>query len=125
MLSVKRVLSFIIIVFLSTACGQQKEVNNSSPYKQEGVIVEIKQINNNLKQLLLIPNTKFEDISNKNDNELHRMAEEKDGAFYSFDSSEYNHIEVGMKVIVHWDGSQDDSIPPYRGADNIEVVLGK
>ena len=121
----KRVLSFLMIGCLLSACSQQGEVNNSSPYKQEGIIVEIIQINNNIKRLLLIPNTTFENISNKNGIELLRLAEEKNGAYYSFISSDYEHIEVGMKVMIHWDGSQDDSIPPYRGADRIEVVSNK
>ncbi|MDX5475691.1 MAG: YobA family protein [Bacillaceae bacterium] len=121
----KRVLSFILIVFWLSACGQQVEVNNSSPYKQEGIIGEITQTQNNRKQLLLIPNTDLEDISNKGGNELHRLAQEKDGAFYSFMSSDYNQLEVGMKVIVHWNGNQDDTDPPQRGADKIEIVSNK
>lgn len=125
MFLLKRVLSFILIVFWLSACGQQVEVNNSSPYKQEGIIGEITETQNNRKQLLLIPDTNFEDIFNKGGSELHKLAQEKDGAYYSFLSNEYEQLEVGMKVVVHWNGNQDDTDPPQRGADKIEVVSNK
>ena len=122
---VNRALSLLMVFFLLSACSQQGEVNNSSPYTQEGIVAEITQTKNNRKQLLLIPNTDFKDISNKNGYELHRLAQEKDGAYYSFMSSDYNQLEIGMKIIVHWNGNQDDTHPPQRGADKIEVVSNK
>ncbi|WP_157842692.1 MULTISPECIES: DUF3221 domain-containing protein [Bacillus] len=125
----KRVSSFILFIFILSACGQQGESNNSinTSYinKQEGIIAEIQENQNNRKQILVIPNTDFEDISNKTPNELVKIAQEKDGAYYSIAPGKYEELELGTKVIVYWDGDQNDTEPPQRGADKIEVITNK
>lgn len=50
------------------------------------------------------------------------ICRENDGAYYSFKSADYEDLEVGMKVIVHWDGYQEDSDPPQCDAESIDIV---
>ena len=52
-----------------------------------------------------------------NDNELIKIAQEKGGAYYSFETGKHEDLEVGAHVIVYWNGQQLDSNPPQRGLE--------
>jgi hypothetical protein len=101
---------------------QDRTVKTDSLEKQEGIIVQKRQ-KEDRHQLLVIPNAKEEDISNKTVEELIVLAEKKDGAYYYVDSQEFNELDVGTQVIVYWNApNQEDSAPPQRVAEKIESI---
>lgn len=104
-------LTFLVIVL--GACGQ-REVH-------EGIIAQIKEGRNELNQILIISNIDEGDIANKNNEELMNVAQENDGAYYSFKPTDYESLEVGMQVIIYWNGNQDDSAPPQRDAESVDI----
>ena len=99
----------IALGFLIAGCGQEE----TNLEHQEGIIVGIKEkdYQDGWSQILVVPNIIGEDISNKSDNELIKLAQEKGGAYYSFETSKYEELEVEAHVIVYWNGSQNDSNP--------------
>ena len=117
---------FVALSFLIAGCGQEQENNaedkGSTSKQQEGIIVDIKETQDGRSQILVVPNISEEDISNKKEDELINLAQEKDGAYYSFETSKYKELEVGAHVIVYWNGEQLDSDPPQRGIDKVDVV---
>lgn len=115
----KNKLHFILLVIMLSACGQQQveESSNNSHLQQEGIIVGIKG-----HQILVVPNIEKEDISNKTTDELNEMAQKKDGAYYSLYPGMYEELEVGAHVIVYWNGNQEESDPPQRVAEKIDIV---
>lgn len=111
---------FTIIVAAIAGCSnptQQGENNNTSLEKHAGIIAEKKD-----NRVLVIANIEEEDISNKTEEELIVLAQEKDGAFYNIATEEYNKVKVGEHVIIYWNGAQLDSDPPQRGAEKIEII---
>lgn len=119
----KRILFFILLAFVLSACDQQEQNRNTTLIeKQEGIIGQKEQKLDGC-QLLVIPSTKEEDISNKSVEELVRMAQQKDGAYYYVTTDVANDLEVGTQVKVYWNGSQNDSDPPQRTAEKIEIVM--
>ncbi|MBB4825071.1 hypothetical protein HNO89_002297 [Sporosarcina luteola] len=122
----KRLALSVALSFLIAGCGQE-QANNTENYssslkQQEGIIVDIKKNQDGRSQILVVPNTNEEDISNKKDDELIKIAQEKDGAYYSFETGKYEELEVGAHVIVFWNGSQLDSDPPQRGIIKVDVI---
>lgn len=97
--------------------------------EQEGFIVKIAQEESaghghkGWYSMLVIPNIEDIDISKKTDDELVRLAQEKNGAYYGVRPDLYHELElvVGMKVTVYWNGSQGDSDPPVRDAEQIDI----
>lgn len=122
----KLLILFVVLSFLVTGCGQEQENNtedmSSSSEQQEGIIVDIRETRDGWRQILVVPNISEEDISNKKEEELIKIAQEKDGAYYSFETSKYKELEVGAHVIVYWNGDQLDSDPPQRGIEKVNVV---
>lgn len=122
----KLLILFVVLSFLVAGCGQEQENNtedmSSSSEQQEGIIVDIRETRDGWSQILVVPNTSEEDISNKKEEELIKIAQEKDGAYYSFETSKYKELEVGAHVIVYWNGDQLDSDPPQRGIEKVDVV---
>ena len=112
---------FIVLSFLVAGCGQE-QTKKTDLEQQEGIIVDIREHQNGRNQMLVVPNITEEDISNKRLNELIRLAQEKDGAYYSFEIGEYKELEVGARVIVYWNGFQLDSNPPQRGLKKLEII---
>lgn len=116
----------VALSFLLAGCGQEQANNtknkSSSLEQQEGIIVDIKENQDGRSQILVVPNISEEDISNKKDDELIKIAQEKDGAYYSFKTGKYEELEVGAHVIVYWNGNQLDSDPPQRGIEKVDVV---
>ncbi|GAB0169060.1 DUF3221 domain-containing protein [Lysinibacillus sp. CTST325] len=108
----------IALSFLIAGCGQ--EATNLE--HQEGIIVDIKELSDGINQILVVPNVLHEDISNKKLDELIKLAQEKGGAYYSFEIGKYVDLQVGTHVIVYWDGSQLDSNPPQRGLDKVDII---
>ncbi|MFJ8089308.1 DUF3221 domain-containing protein [Lysinibacillus sp. NPDC095746] len=118
----KKGIFIILFVCILSACTQQGNKNNSSLEQQEGIIVDIKENQNGWNQILVVSNVSEGDISNKKADELIKMAQEKDGAYYGFEPGKYEELEVGTHVIVYWDGSQLDSNPPQRGLEKVEII---
>ena len=117
----KKLFTLVIALgFLIAGCGQEE----TNLEHQEGIIVGIKEkdYQDGWSQILVVPNISGEDISNKNNNELIKLAQEKGGAYYGFETSKYEELEVGAHVIVYWNGSQEDSSPPQRGLYKIDIV---
>lgn len=117
---------FVALNFLIVGCGQEQANNaqgkNSTSKQQEGIIVDVRETQDGWSQILVVPNISEEDISNKKEDDLINLAQEKEGAYYGFETSKYKELEVGAHVIVYWDGAQLDSDPPQRGIDKVEVV---
>nr|WP_269135805.1 DUF3221 domain-containing protein [Sporosarcina cyprini] len=90
--------------------------------QQEGIIVDIKENQNGRSQILVVPNISKEDISNKEEEELIKIAQENDGAYYGYETGKYKELEVGTYVIVYWNGNQLDSDPPQRGIERVDAV---
>ncbi|WP_160909563.1 DUF3221 domain-containing protein [Pontibacillus yanchengensis] len=111
----KKLIPFILFALVLGSCSQ-------SSNQQEGIVALKKADVNNLTEILLIPNTSEDEISNKNAEELEDMAKEKDGAYYHFPREEYKNLKIGSKIKVNWDGSQSSSDPPLRTAEKITVV---
>lgn len=117
---------FVAWSFLLASCGQE-ETNNaqdkdSTSNQQEGIIVDIRETQDGWSQLLIVPNISEEDIYNKKENELIHLAQEKGGAYYSYETSKYKELEVGAHIMVYWNGAQLDSDPPQRGIEKVDVV---
>lgn len=117
---------FVALSFLIAGCGQESANSardkSSTLEQQEGIIVDIREAQDGWSQILVVPNISEEEISNKKEEELIKLAQEKDGAYYSFETSEYKVLEVGSNVIVYWNGAQLDSDPPQRGIEKVDVV---
>ncbi|GKV67114.1 MULTISPECIES: DUF3221 domain-containing protein [unclassified Sporosarcina] len=122
----KKLLTLFVALSFLVACGQEQSNNiedtNSSLEQQEGTIVDIRASENGWSQILVIPDVSEEDIFNKKEEELIKIAQEKDGAYYGFESSKYKELEVGARVIVYWKGEQLDSDPPQRGIEQVDIV---
>lgn len=124
-LLLKRGLFIILLVGILSACGQQEQSNNTPSLKQEGIIVDIVKNQNKWNQILVVPNVNEKAISNKTKNELVKIAQEKEGAYYSLKPGKYEELAVGTHVIVYWNGLQLDSNPPQRKAEKIKIILNK
>jgi len=111
-------ISFLIFLVIALSACSQQELDLK---KHEGIIAEIEEKQNERNQILVISNIDEDDIINKNNEELIEVARENDGAYYSFKSADYEDLEVGMRVIIHWNGDQEDSDPPQRGAESIDI----
>ena len=100
----------VTLSFLVAGCGQEQANNtenkSGSLEQQEGIIVDIKENQGGRSQILVVPNISEEDTSNKKDDELIKIAQEKDGAYYGFETGKYEELEVGAHVIVYWNGDQ-------------------
>lgn len=114
----------VALSFLVAGCGQANNTENKSGSleQQEGIIVDIKENQDGRSQILVVPNISEEGISNKKDDELIKIAQEKDGAYYSFETGKYDELEVRAHVIVYWNGNQLDSAPPQRGIEKVDVI---
>lgn len=123
----KKIVALLIaVIFLAVACGQEESTNpgndSDSLEKQEGLIVEIRKTEEDWRQILVVPDVNEEEIDNKTEEELMKIAQDKKGAYYGLEKDEYKELEVGMYVIVSWDGLQLDSDPPQRGIEKIEII---
>ncbi len=116
----------VVLIFLVVGCGQGKtsgtENKDGSLEQQEGIIVDIQKQQKGRSQILVIPNINKDDISNKNQSELIKMAQKKGGAYYGFETDKYKELNVGDHVNVYWNGSQGDSDPPQREIEKIDVI---
>ena len=96
----------VALIFLVAGCGQEHTNNtenkSGSLEQQEGIIVDIEDNQDGRSQILVVPNISEEDFSNKKDEELIKIAQEKDGAYYGFETGKYEELEVGAHVIVYW-----------------------
>lgn len=110
----------IALSFLMVGCGQEE----TNLEHQEGIIVGIKEIENQdgWSQILVVPNISEGDISNKKDVELIKIAQEKEGAYYGFETGKHEDLEVGAHVIVYWNGQQLDSNPPQRRIEKVDII---
>lgn len=119
----KKLLIFLFFAFIISACSEQGEnINDNSLVKQEGIVAHKIELDNRNYQVLLIPNIKKEDLDNKTINQIGTMAREKDGAYYYVKSDEFKELKVGTQVMIYSDGFQEDSDPPQRVAEKIEVI---
>ncbi|WP_431804540.1 DUF3221 domain-containing protein [Halobacillus andaensis] len=117
----KKILLFLFITLVISACSyQEQNVDKTSLEKQEGIIALKKERDERSKQILLIPDVKEEDVNNKTESEMIKMAQENNGAFYAVSTDKYNEINIGTNVIVYWNGNQEDSDPPQRSAKKLQ-----
>jgi hypothetical protein len=74
--------------------------------------------------MLLISDIQATDILNKTEEELVKLSQENGGAYYGVNPAMYDELEldIGVKVIVYWNGNQGDSDPPIREAEKIEIL---
>lgn len=107
--------SLIVLLFLTLltiAC--------SSMEKNEGVIIDKRPANEG-KQLLVVPGVSEEEFTDKTERELIELAKEKEGAYYYVTDDEHENLEIGTKVTAYWNGTQQESNPPQRTAQQLEV----
>lgn len=122
MKQLKRILYFFVILLfgLMSACSQELNSNDAPLLDQEGIIVEIKEHEDDMwNQILVVPNISEDDIDDKTTETLIEMAQENDGSYYSLEPGKYDELEVGITVIVYWNGDQNDSNPPQREAKKL------
>ncbi|MDG5473206.1 DUF3221 domain-containing protein [Jeotgalibacillus sp. ET6] len=106
----------VVFAAILSACSSE-ETNNDALKQQEGLIAE-----KNEDHILVIPNLKKEDIDNKRNEELVMMASEKEGAYYEVEAEQLKELEKGIRVLLYWNGEQEDSDPPIRQAEKIETL---
>ncbi|MGD7045788.1 DUF3221 domain-containing protein [Jeotgalibacillus proteolyticus] len=107
----------IVIAAILSGCTSEEEKNSDALKQQEGIIAE-----KNEDHILVIPNFKKEDIENKRNEELVMMASENGGAFYEVEAEQLKELEKGIRVLVYWNGEQEESDPPIRQAEEIESL---
>ncbi|SDP64144.1 DUF3221 domain-containing protein [Halobacillus aidingensis] len=118
----KKILLFLLTAFVLSACSQQAQNDEKTTLENQEGIVALKKERGESSQILLIPNIKEEDINNKTEPEIIEMAQENKGAYYDVSTDDYNEIDIGANIIIYWNGNQEDSDPPQRGAKKIEKV---
>ncbi|WP_438318097.1 DUF3221 domain-containing protein [Sporosarcina sp. FA9] len=123
----EKITCFICYIDFPSSWLWQDQTNNTdnksgSLEQQEGIIVGIKENQDGRSQILVVPNISEDDISDKNDDELIKIAQESDGAYYGFETGKYEELEVGALVIVYWNGNQEDSNPPQRGIEKVDLI---
>lgn len=78
----KKIVALLIaVIFLAVACGQEESTNpgndSDSLEKQEGLIVEIRKTEEDWRQILVVPDVNEEEIDNKTEEELMKIAQDK------------------------------------------------
>jgi hypothetical protein len=122
----KRVLSLILIVVILGACGQQNDENNkntSHGERDEGIIVNIEKEDDGTYLILTLPSVENINIIDKTRDELIKLAQENDGAFYKVSQEKYEElgVDIGKRIVGYYD-AEFESDPPLRITDKIEVI---
>lgn len=114
---------FSLLLLLIIGCTNET-LNDNTLKTQQGIISKktYDEGTNDYKRVLLIPNSTSEEIADKTFEELVAIAQQKEGAFYAVTHEQYDELNEGAHVIIHWSGSQLDSDPPQRGANKIDVI---
>lgn len=125
----KKILFVTLLAYLLSACGQQE--NNDTVYQEnhEGTIVKIEETDtegnsyNGRYYLLVISDIQNINFLDKTEDELIKLAQEKDGAYYNVNSEVHEklNLELGTQIVLYYNG-QGDSDPPVRDAEKIEVI---
>ncbi|MDQ0350558.1 hypothetical protein J2R98_000361 [Alkalibacillus filiformis] len=118
----KRVLFLIILVVILVACGQQN--NCSSEKRHEGVIVNIEKATFNEEYFILtLPSVENLNFLDKTGDELIKLAQENDGAYYRLSQEEYEELglEIGKRIVGYYCGV-GESNPPVLLTDKVEVI---
>lgn len=100
----KKGLFMILFIFLLSGCAQDEEFEvKTRLFKHECIIISIES-----NQMLVASND--EAFSDK--------------VYYFFEEGKFDDLELeaGTHVYVYWNGNQNDSDPPQRGAIKIEVI---
>lgn len=124
----KKVGICILLVSIMCACSQQESKNKTSLLEQAGIIAIVDNTAVSTAEshsILLIPDIEGSRLANKIEDELIRLAQENQGAYYGVNPEMYEELqlETGMKVKVYWNGDQGDSDPPVREAEEIKVII--
>ncbi|QFT90902.1 hypothetical protein FIU87_19840 [Bacillus sp. THAF10] len=117
-----RAVLILVVLLLLSACGLDKQSGNSASMEKntpseeriEGVIADM-----NGKQILVIPDATREDLVDATWEELYKK---NGGAYYYVDAETADTLKIGMKVAVFWDGDQEDSEPPLRSTEKVEII---
>ncbi len=104
--------ALLLLMFLSMAC--------SSMEKSEGVIIDKRPANEGT-QLLVVPGVSEMEFTDKTERELIELAKENEGAYYYVTAEEQENLEIGTKVTIQWNGTEAESNPPQRTAQQLEV----
>ncbi len=122
----KRVLSLILIVVTLGACGQQNDENNknsSHGERDEGIIVNVEKEDDGRYLILTLPSVENINIVDKTRDELIKLAQENDGAFYKVSQEKYEELglDIGKRIVGYYD-AEFESDPPLRITDKIELI---
>jgi hypothetical protein len=118
----KRVLSLILLVVILGACGQQN--NCSSEERHEGVIVNIEKATFNEEYIILtLPSVENLNFLDKTRDELIKLAQDNDGAYYHLSQEKYEELglEIGKRIVGYY-CDVGESNPPVLFTDKIEVI---
>jgi hypothetical protein len=119
----KRLVSLILLVVLLGACGEN---DNDPSYaeRDEGVIVNIeKGTSDGTYRILTLPSVENINILEITRDELIKLAQENDGAFYEVSQEKYEELglEIGQRIVGYYN-HVGESDPPVRFTDTIEVI---
>jgi hypothetical protein len=120
----KRILSFILFVVILGACGQSNDKNNNTSYNSDdGVIVNIEKDNDGSYLLLTLPSVENINFLDKTKDELIKLAQENDGAFYKVSQEQYEEfgLEIGQRIVGYYN-DVGESDPPVLFSNKVEVI---
>ncbi|MFD2629949.1 hypothetical protein [Oceanobacillus kapialis] len=119
-----RVVAFMLVIVMLGACGEQNNESASEEIREEGVIVHIEKSDTFEGDYLLLtlPSLENTNVLNKTREELIKLAQENNGAFYVVTEEKYEELNlaVGKTIVGYYDG-EGESDPPVRFTDKIEV----
>lgn len=120
----KKIFFIILLTCILSACS-----NNSDQEKHEGIIVNIEETveegNPHHGWYYMLVISEVEDISflDKTEDELIKIAQENNGAYYSVNPDIHEELElkIGTKIAIYYNG-QGDQNPPLRNTEKIDVL---
>ncbi|MEQ6375498.1 DUF3221 domain-containing protein [Bacillaceae bacterium S4-13-58] len=113
---------FICSIFL-VSCSNLEQ-NDNKDLSEFGGYVVLKRIFNSSYQILVVPKIEKDTIMSSTDEELKKISMQKNGVYFSVEEDLYNKIQKGsrVKVIYDLEKGQEDSSPPQRDSENVQIV---
>lgn len=115
----KKLLYMLLAVLLLVGCTSE---NGHSTDQHEGVVTYIETLENGRVRMLVISDVTSQQYMNKPLEQLMNLATEMDSGWYYFPQEAHEELHVGTHVMIDWDGTQQDSNPPLRTAEQITVI---
>ncbi|WP_337020142.1 hypothetical protein [Oceanobacillus massiliensis] len=119
----KRVLISILLVVILVACNKKDNQNTSYAERDEGVVVNVEKDDTGSYLILTLPRTENINLLDKTRDELIKLAQENNGAFYKVSPEKFEELdlEIGQRIVGEY-SEVGESDPPVRFTDNIEVI---